>query len=237
VLPGTRTPRSFLPARASRGVLAGLRHFLRVVVLTTVYRRMLVFSYELEGRTIPVRNPPAGCRFARLGEDEIARYLVLRPDQDASGIRRRMAAGQTCHVCWRDGAIIDAGWSATGRVHVEYLGRDLVPGKGEVYEHDAFTSPAARGRGLYMAHNSYVAREQQRDGRVRSIALVAVENEAAVKTLTRAGLRIDGCVHRLGVGRAALTWSRPLPGRTLPRLAAPERSAAGSLHARAEGRA
>jgi hypothetical protein len=221
-----RTPPTFRPARSTRSVEGRVRHLVRVTVLTTFYRRMLLFAYRLEGREIPSRGGPAGCEFARLREADVPHYLALRPDQSEAEIRWRISAGHACYVAWHEGSIIDAGWSASGRVHVPYLGRDVRFSEGDVYNYDAYTAAGARGRGLYMAHNAFVARCHQQEGFARSVALVAAENDAVVKMLSRSGLVVEGRYVRLGVGSASLVWGRPEEGCVLPAILAPRRTAA-----------
>ncbi len=182
---------------------------------------MLFFGYRLAGREIPVRRGLPGCEFALLAEGELDSYLALRPDQTEREIRSRLLAGHTCCVCWREGEIIEAGWSASGRVYVPYLDRDLLLPPGDVYNYDAYTTPARRGRGLYMAHNAFVARLHQQEGFARSVALVALENDAAAKVLARSGLVVEGRYAWLRLGRASVYWQRPEPGSVLPALLSP----------------
>jgi len=168
-------------------------------ILTTFYRRMILFVYPLD-KEIPVLRSRLSVNFTILTERDLDAYHRFRPDQSRKEIRTRLDSGDRCFVCWYEDRIVDAGWVATGRVYIPYLRQHLVLGPKDIYNYDAYTLPAYRGLGIYMARNSYVARYNQKEGYSRSIAMVAVENRAPRVILQRSGLRPIGLYSCLRFG-------------------------------------
>jgi hypothetical protein len=179
---------------------------------------MLFLAYQLEGVRIPAYNPVVETTFGTLSPSDIGAYLALRPDTRKSEVERRLARGDRCFVSWADGRIVDVCWSATGSVYVPYLARFLHVPDGDIYSYDSYTLPAYRGRGLYMARNSYTARTNQAEGFRRSIALVAFENYSAWLILSRSGLRTLGAYHYLRLPARGIYWTTLEPGESLPLL-------------------
>ncbi len=177
-------------------------------VMTTFYRRMILFVYPLDG-SIPVLRSRVSVNTVILTERDLDAYHRFRPDQSVKEIKSRLARGDRCFTYWHEGQIVDAGWVATGRVYIPYLRRYLVLAQGDIYNYDAYTLPAYRGLGMYMARNSYVARYNQKEGYSRSLALVAVENKAPRVILSRSGLRPIGLYSCLRFGPWQLEWQQP----------------------------
>ena len=187
-------------------------------ILTTVYRRMLCLVYPLQGRHIPVYHAQLEVEFRLLQPEELSAYLRFRPNAERGPIERRLEQDHQCVATWHNGQIIDAGWTAAGAVAIPYLDRMLCLEPGDIYSYDAYTLPAFRGYGLYMARNSYTARTNQQEGYKRSVALVAPENYTAWLILTRSGLETIGEYSFVRVPFRGIYWQRAVPGRTLPEL-------------------
>lgn len=211
----------------SRSSLRGTARELGARVLTTAYRRMLFMSYSLSGIRIPVYNAGADVTFGVLEPNDIDSYLHFRPASHRRGIEKRMVHGDRCFVSWHDGEIVDACWTATGTIYVPYLRRFMLIPEGDVYSYDSFTAPSHRGRGIYMARNSFTARTHQAEGFKRSIALVAFENYAAWLILSRSGLKTLGAYHYLRAPLKGIYWETAEAGHVLPAMiSATARSAA-----------
>lgn len=69
-----------------------------------------------------------------------------------------------------------------------------------------------------MARNAYVARCNQSEGFVRSVALVALENRASWKVLTRSGLETRGEYTYLRLGPLSRYQQHSDCGEELPPL-------------------
>ena len=188
---------------------------------------MLFMAYDLSGVRIPVYNAALDVRFDILRTRDVPAYLRFRVNAASREVERRILRGDRCFVSWHGDDIIDACWTATGSVYVPYIKRSLLIPDREVYSYDSYTHPAFRGRGIYMARNSYTARLHQEEGFQRSIALVAFENYSAWLILTRSGLRTLGAYHYLRTPLKGFYWETAEPGGALPPLLAardPERS-------------
>jgi len=215
--------------RFSDGARSGTKGLLRVAgakVLTTFYRRMLFMSYPLDGAEIPVYNANVSVQFDQLKPDELDSYLRFRPDSDRREMAQRLSAGHRCFVCWHEGEIVEACWSATSDIYVGYMRRYLRVPAGDVYSFDSYTDPRFRGHGVYMARNSYQARLNRAEGLKRSIALVAYENYAAWLILSRSGLKTLGAYHYVRLPGSGIYWNTPAPGQVLPPLTAKSSAAA-----------
>ena len=213
----------------SRSTLKGSFRELGARALTFAYRRMLFMSYSLDRVRIPVYNPSIDVIFDTLRPNDIEAYLRFRQGAERSTIEKRLMHGDRCFVSWYGKEIIDACWTATGMIHVPYLRKYLRIPPGNVYSFDSYTSPEFRGRGVYMARNSYTARAHQSEGLTRSIALVAYENYSAWLILTRSGLKTLGAYHYLRTPVTGLYWETIEPGHELPVLVGERaRGAAGA---------
>jgi hypothetical protein len=116
---------------------------------------------------------------------------------------------------------------------VPYLRRYLHIPEGDIYSYDSYTSAEHRGRCIYMARNSFTARQNQEEGFSRSIALDAFENYSAWLILTRSGLETLGAYHLVRTPLRGIFWETREPGASLPRMLERElreRSIAGALH-------
>jgi hypothetical protein len=194
---------------------------------------MLCMAYSLEGIRIPVYHASYDVRFGILGPGDMSAYLRFRRGARAQEIERRLVRGDRCFVSWHEDEIVDACWTATGCVYVPYLRRYLHIPEGDIYSYDSYTSAEHRGRGIYMARNSFTARQNQEEGFSRSIALVAFENYSAWLILTRSGLETLGAYHLVRTPLRGIFWETREPGASLPRMLERElreRSVAGALH-------
>lgn|GEM_PF-1656559 len=212
--------------RFSDGSKTSLRGSLRELgarVVTFGYRRMLFMAYSLDAIRIPVYNASIDVTFGTLQPNDIDAYLRFRRNAERDTVEKRLMHGDRCFVSWYEKEIVDACWTATGMIHVPYIRRYLRIPAGDVYSFDSYTAPDFRGRGIYMARNSYTARVHQAEGLSRSIALVAYENYSAWLILTRSGLQTLGAYHYVRTPLKGLYWETTEPGNTLPPLI-PERA-------------
>jgi RimJ/RimL family protein N-acetyltransferase len=186
-------------------------------VLTTFYRRVILVVHLLDD-TIPVLRSRLPVVITILTETNINAYHRFRPEQSLQEIQARLARGDRCFACWYENRIIDAGWVATGRVHIPYLRRDLILDPRDIYNYDSYTLPAYRGRGLYMARNAYIARYNWQEGFSRSVAVVAVENKALLAILLKSGLKPIGLYSCMRFGPWQRGWQQPWGEEALPLL-------------------
>jgi RimJ/RimL family protein N-acetyltransferase len=187
-------------------------------VATTFCRRMLVGARELD-RPIPnLQSSLPDARMAPLDPRDVAAYHSFRPDQSERNVRARLDAGHRCWVTWLGSEIIDANWTAAGRVPVPYLGYDVLLDDGDVLIYDSFTAPAWRRRGLYMAKSAYVLYQCRALGFRRIVAMIAVENKAPIAVTARLGLVPLGIYTLLRVGPFRTLRIRSLGSELPPRM-------------------
>ena len=167
---------------------------------------MVMMTYDLTRRDIPVYSAQIELEYRTLEESDATSYLKLRPDQTQAMYEHRLGIGNQCYSAWHQGVLVDVCWAAAGSVFVDYLNRELVLNPGDIYSFDSFTSPDYRGRGVYMARNSWQARANQDQGFRRSVALVPYENYAAWVILSRSGLKHAGTFHYIRLPGMGIRW-------------------------------
>lgn len=223
-----RTTRSLKPSYQPSGRFlledlpqTGMKKRANVLIakaITTVYRRMLFLVYPLKSRTIPHFRSTLAMKFSVLTSGDIDAYRRFRPNTPLAELHARFARHDRCFASWYQGEIVDAGWVAANSVYVPYLERFLLLEPGDLCHYDSYTNPAFRGRGLFMARNSFTAECNQSEGFLRSIALVAVENRASWRVLLKSGLETRGLYTYLRLGPVRHHWSTGVDGEELPRL-------------------
>jgi GNAT superfamily N-acetyltransferase len=173
----------------------------------------------LEGRVgeSPPVLPLVPVRFAVLSEADRASYHSLRPDQPEELFAKRLARGHQCWGGYCEKRLVHAGWTATGRVEVPYLGAHLAVEDGDLYSFDSFTDPEFRGRSIAPARHSYILRSGQG---IRGIeVLIAVENRSGLRVFEKLGYRRRSDYKRIRlVPWGNWTWSECREGDPLPLL-------------------
>ena len=222
-------PRRWRARRLARAARAA-RSVIRTKIVTTFYRRMVLLTYELQGRRIPAFSSRIPVRYGTLTDADLGAYRRFRPKLGRRELEHRLRRGDRCFVVWHEGRIVHECWVTTApTAYVAYLHREIRLEPGDAYYYGAYTDAGFRGLGLFTGCYSFIARTLQREGCRRSIALVAVENRRSVLVLERSGLTPGGlyaCL-RLGPWRRHRAW--PFPGRTLPPLQRPRSEPAGAL--------
>jgi len=196
---------------AGHDLFAGVRHFARrlfdrnlktlwfsALAISRIYRRLIVLERSLSVAT-PI-SIATSFRVAPLEDTEVGAYLALRRDQNAATIHRRLAQGHGCFVVWHQGEIVHAAWTATGRVRIEYLSRDLVLHTGEVFVFDAYTGTAFRGRGASPLRALVQGNHLRAQGYDRVITMVSPENTVGFRPLEKVGTKPVGVIGYVGIG-------------------------------------
>jgi hypothetical protein len=206
-------------ATGSRQNVASVVRVRLAKAVTIVYRRVLFLVYPLGTRDVPMHRPAIPVEVRPLAEADIAAYVRFRA-ADPIAVERRLQRGERCFASWYGGEIVDAGWIAAGLVEMPYLGCLLRLARGDIYHYDDYTAPQFRGAGLYLARNTFIARCMQREGFLRTVALVAKENYTAWILLSRAGMRTKGVYRFLRLGPWQRYWGHAVDGEELPVLCA-----------------
>jgi ribosomal protein S18 acetylase RimI-like enzyme len=187
-------------------------------MMTTFYRRVIVFSRQMENISSPA-NLPFPIDITTLQEKDLPAYHRFRPEQNPRMIRKRIADGDQCFLVRREGQIVHSGWVATGRKLEPYLRCPLILQPDEIFLYDHYTHPSFRGNGLAQARDICVLRRYREKGYQRSLAVVAVENKRAFRPFEAIGYLPIGMFKCLRFGPWQWTWverwgEAPLPVST-----------------------
>ena len=181
----------------------GPRIFLLKLASECGYRR-LVLLHRAIADPIPDARVDPGVEFALLGADGVDAYCAFRPDAQRERIEARWRAGRQCFVAREGGRIVASCWIAERDAATDYLqcAIDLEPGA--AYLFDAFTHPAARGRGIARALCMHQLRHLQRAGFRLAVRATAAQNRTALRLHLSCGFRPVGGITRLRIG----PWTR-----------------------------
>ena len=172
------------------------------------YRRVVLLECRLDGE-LPEVAARVPVRITLLTPADLEAFSRLRRDLEPSTIRSRLEQGHQCFIVWREGEVVHAGWAATRRAWVDYLGCEFPLGAGDVYQYDSFTAPAFRGLDLAGARVAWMARFFRDAQARRLLAVVWPENTAAFRPLEKAGYRRCGWLRVIWFGR----WRRAIYSR------------------------
>jgi len=179
---------------------------LGVRLRTTFVRRVVLLACGLDDETerFPV---PAGLRVAVLTPDEMDAYGRLRPDQDAPALALRLARGDRCFAVLDDGGVMHATWASAAGGPLPYLDADAELATGDVCLYDSYTSPTRRGLDLSRCRDEFCRRHYRALGMRRTIALIARENAAGLRTAEPLGYRAIGEYGLLRLGPLRRRWT------------------------------
>ena len=206
--PGRKEPTSLLSAGQT----------LLMKVVTTFYRRMVLVERELSPPPpTPVVPFPVEIGRLKLSTD-LAGLAGFRPALSRRSILERLEKGDSCFAVWLDGTIVHTAWVAVQRARVEYLSRDIVLEKDDIYIFDTYTTAEFRNLHLAQSRAAFVSKYYSARGFRRSLGLVAVENKAGLAVPEVLGYRRIGFYSALGVRGWCRTWSEPCLGEKTPPL-------------------
>jgi hypothetical protein len=201
--------------------LAAALATLRMKVATTLVRRLVVLERALDGGD-DAHPLPDGLRLAILDRHaDWAAYRALRPAQDPALLVERTARGDLCFVVLDGERAVHATWGSCTTGPLPYLDADAVLEPGDVVLYDAFTATAWRGRSISRSRDELCRRHYRAAGLRRSLAFVALENEAGLRTTVPLGYVRLGTYGLLRLGPLRHRWREssglgPMP-RLLPR--------------------
>jgi GNAT superfamily N-acetyltransferase len=158
----------------------GLRRFLATLPRWALRPEFHVVVRDL-GMPLPAISPLAGVRWAPLSWRDAAAITALNPALSALEQRRRWEEGQICVGGWLDAALVHYWWETTRPAYLPYLGRSCRPARGDVCVVEAFTAPAARGRGISSAAAVLALHRSRDQGLRRSIGFIAWWNTPSLR--------------------------------------------------------
>jgi hypothetical protein len=183
------TVRTALTRAAEVARREGLRSMWFKALGETVYRRLLL----LEASVGDVPGPAPGessLEFSVLSADQI-------DDNGIGGLTREEAAqrlrrGDRCFCTHRDGQLVALRWVAVAEARVDYLHCRLLLAPGVAYIYDAYTTPEARGSGIFGVTWTALARSLGLEGIHTILGSVLPENRPARRALGKLPYRVVG---------------------------------------------
>ena len=186
-------------------------------VITTVYRRMVVVTKEVQPRSMLVSaDIPVDIR--PIKHTDIEEYTRFKPFQRRAEVEQRLAQGHLCFAAFHDGRIAHAGWAATGRAAIPYIHSDIVLGPRDFYIYDSYTDPRFRRARLVVARSSAMHVYFSERGFQKSYGVIAFMNRGGLAVLEPAGYRRIGMYGCVRVGPFHRTWAFDNPSEPLPLL-------------------
>ena len=115
----------------------------------------------------------------------------------ASEVQRRYQQGDRCYATLLENKPVHIVWIHEGNCFVRGLGLELALHPNQCYVYGVFTSPEARGRGLYRSSHSRLLRLLERAGVSRIIEVVDKGTPGPLKILPEVGFQLQWRVHHV----------------------------------------
>jgi len=135
---------------------------------------------------------------------DVGDYIKSNRIVTAEVFKQRITAGNRCYAIRCDNQIASTSWVAIDRAWVEFISRDLVLSKGEIYIFDSYTHPLYRGKRLQGAISAEILNCHQAAGYEYACAMIAPENRSNIRARKRLGFRRTAWIVALKIGR--LQW-------------------------------
>ncbi len=172
------------------------------------YRRLLLLERTL-AQPISDFTPALPLRIDTLKEKEVEDYLAFRPETGRGRVVEALRSGQMCFVARHKSRIVSAGWIASRRAWIGYLGCELELAAGDAYLSDAFTLEAYRGQGIAPALCLQQLRYLRQAGYGRAIRGTVPENKSAMHAHAKSGFRPVAVLGTLRIGPWRRCFRRP----------------------------
>ena len=100
---------------------------------------------------------------------------------------RRLTADTRCFIVLLDDTLVHASWTTTRAAWTREIRAYLCPPSGDAYVYESFTSPSARGRGVYPFALRHIAATFERQGFARLWVAVEAHNAGSRRAVVKAG--------------------------------------------------
>lgn len=101
--------------------------------------------------------------------------------------RARLSDATGCYVVELNGRLVHASWVTTSTAWTRELRAYIRPPTDHCYIYESFTSPRARGRGIYPFALASICRDAVERGWTRAWVAVEDDNPASLKAVAKAG--------------------------------------------------
>jgi GNAT superfamily N-acetyltransferase len=201
--PGNAVRRAIVVLRSE-----GLKSFWFKLLGEIGYRRLLLLERQL-AQPIFGFTPRLAVRIDTLKENEVGDYLAFRPETGRARVTEALRSGQTCFVARHESRIVSAGWIASRRAWINYLGCELELAAGDAYLSDAFTLSAYRGQGIAPALCLRQLQHLRQAGYGRAIRATVPENSSAMHAHAKSGFRPVAVMGTFRIGPWRRCFRRP----------------------------
>jgi GNAT superfamily N-acetyltransferase len=99
----------------------------------------------------------------------------------------RLGKGTECYLALEGDVIVHASWVTTRAAWVGELGRYFTPSPSSAYVYESFTTPSARGRGIYPAVLEHIAGTLSQSGIDRLWIGVGADNVPSIRAIEKGG--------------------------------------------------
>jgi RimJ/RimL family protein N-acetyltransferase len=148
--------------------------------------KLIVLVRDAGAETPPLRHD-GELAFRAARPDDGALYARAIGTDSAATFRRRLTPTTSCFLVERAGALLHASWVTTGAAWTREIRAYVVPPPGDAYVYESFTSPDARGRGVYPFALAGICRWAQESGVARVWVAVESGNAPSYRAITKAG--------------------------------------------------
>lgn len=163
---------------------------LNMKVVTTFYRRLVVFSRSFNA--LPDLKATIDVSSRLLTAHDVDAYGAFHPHDSRSTFLARLGAGFYCTAVFYGDHIVHTGWVSTGPCPLPYLHCTLVPPSSSIYQFSGYTAPTFRNLGIARVRLLFNMRHFQAQGFSQSTGVVATENKPGLATYKALGHRPIG---------------------------------------------
>ena len=165
----------------------------------TVYRRAVLVERILDKPIHPMTSRvPVTIKL--MGSPDIDEYCKFRPDADGPDVQQRLDSGHWCFIARHQGRIVHTCWAATQVFWFNYLSYEIQLASDEAFIYDSYTDPSCRGLNIAATRSVEMMRFFHGAGFRRLLAVVAPEDQSAVRIPQKSGYHSIGTLGFFRIG-------------------------------------
>ena len=163
------------------------------------------------GATTPAFRHDPALVFRAAGPDDAGLYAAAIGTDSPATFRRRLSETTDCFfVEDGDGELLHASWVTTGAAWTREIRAYVLPPPGDAYVYESFTTPEARGRGVYPFALAGICSWAVSEGVGRVWVAVESANAPSLRAITKAGFEPSYSMsYGRRLGRLTLVIERP----------------------------
>lgn len=163
----------------------------------------LLFLMHPTGGDDPTDPPDLEFRAATSADGTL--YARDIGTDSSSTFAARLSDATRCWIVLLEGTIVHATWTTTKAAWTRELRRYFKPPPGDGYIYESFSSPDARGRGIYPLALKHILARARAEGIARMWVGVEADNPPSIRAITKAEFEIAFEIsYRRRLGRLTL---------------------------------